>query len=310
MGKLLNKSLLQRSVTGACLVIAIIGCILAGPYSFLGLFSILIFGVMLEFYNLINISREVRIKKILHSLGGLILFLCFFCSSSHVFDGMFKADIGNNVFAVYMIYLLIMFISRIYSKLENPIRELAYVILGQVYIALPIALLSSIAFHSVNVPLGDIDKDYNPIPLLALFFFLWINDTGAFLTGVTLGKHKLFPRVSPKKSWEGFWGGVIFNAGFAILFSQSEFWTLFGLDLSEMKTFHWGEWVGMGVVVSIFGTFGDLVESFVKRGVGVKDSGRILPGHGGLWDRFDSLLLAAPALMLFQIILSFIHNIF
>lgn len=309
MGKLFNKSFLQRTVTGAVLVISIIACILSGPYSFLGLFCLLIFGVLCEFYNLVNISREVQIRKVWHSLGGVILFVCFFCSSSHITHGMFKVVIGNNVFAVYLIYLLGMFISRLYSKIENPIRELAYIILGQVYIALPLSLLSAIAFHSVNVPLNDIDKDYNPIPLLALFFFLWINDTGAFLTGVTLGKHKLFPRVSPKKSWEGFWGGVIFNAGFAILFSQPEFWSCFGLSLSEIRVYHWTEWMAMGIIVSVFGTFGDLVESFIKRGVGVKDSGRILPGHGGLWDRFDSLLLAAPALMLFQIVVAIIKNL-
>lgn len=302
MHKLFNFSFLQRTITGVVVVGGILSCILGGPYTFSGLFTILIFGVLMEFYNLINISREVNIFRWAHSLGGVILFWCFYLEASHI------CPWGNNVFAFYLIYMMALLISRLYSKQENPIRELAYIILGQVYIALPLALLNSIAFHSIAIPLGNIEDDYNGILLLALFFFLWCNDTGAFLTGSLLGRHKLFERVSPKKSWEGFWGGCIFNCLLALALYQASFWGFFGQDLHELKHYSRIDWIGLGLTVSVFGTFGDLVESFVKRAVGVKDSGNLLPGHGGLWDRFDSLLLAAPAMMLYLIVITIVKS--
>lgn len=305
MSKYFNHGMLLRTVTGFSVVAAIIGCILWGPYSYLGLFSVLIFGTLYEFYNLINISREVQINKIVHSLGGVLLFVCFFMQASHT-----SGRLGNNVFVFYMVYLLVLFISRLYTKSEHPMRQLAFTLLGQVYIALPLSLLNSIAFHSVNVPLGNIFDDYNPILLLALFFFLWINDTGALLVGIGIGCHKLFERVSPKKTWEGVFGGILFNAIFALLFYKAFFWGWLGQDIHELARYTRIDWICLGLTVSIFGTYGDLVESFVKRGVGVKDSGKILPGHGGLWDRFDSLILAAPGMLLCLIIIRIVKVFF
>ncbi|MBP5345173.1 MAG: phosphatidate cytidylyltransferase [Bacteroidales bacterium] len=298
LSNLFNRSLLQRTLTGVCIVAAIVGCVLGGPFTFCCLFTLLIFGVLCEFYKLINISKEVEINCWTHSFGGVILFWCFYLAASHV------TPFGDNVFALYMVYMMAMFISRLYSKQNNPLRELAYILMGQVYIALPLSMLNTIAFHSIAIPLGNIEDDYNGILLLALFFFLWCNDTGAYLTGVSIGRHKLFERVSPKKSWEGFWGGCVFNCLLALAFYQASFWGFFGQDLHELKHYTRLDWIGLGLTVSVFGTFGDLVESFVKRAVGVKDSGTLLPGHGGLWDRFDSLLLAAPAMMLYLILLS------
>ncbi|MBO6012577.1 MAG: phosphatidate cytidylyltransferase [Bacteroidales bacterium] len=303
LSKLFNRSLLLRTITGVILVAAIIGCILAGPYTYSGLFSFLIFGVLWEFYDLINKSKEVRILRGLHSLAGVLLFWCFFISASHV------SNLGNNIFVLYLVYCMALFISRLYSKQAYPLRELAYILLGQVYIALPLSLLNSIAFHSIAIPLGNINDDYNGILLLALFFFLWCNDTGAFLTGCTLGRHRLFERVSPKKSWEGFFGGLVFNILLALAFYQASFWGLLGQDLHELVHYTRLDWIGLGIFISVFGTFGDLVESFVKRFVGVKDSGRILPGHGGMWDRFDSLLLAAPAMMFYLVLIALIKNL-
>lgn len=303
MSALFNLSLLKRTVTGIIIVGAIVGCVLGGPYTFLGLFSLLIFGVLMEFYNLINISREVNILRWLHSLGGVVMFWCFYLAASHT------TPFGDNVFVLYLIYMLALFIGRLYTTQSNPIRELAYIILGQVYIALPLSMLNTIAFHSIAIPLGNIEDDYNGILLLALFFFLWCNDTGAFLTGCTIGRHKLFERVSPKKTWEGFWGGCFFNCLLALAFYQASFWGFFGQDLHELQHYSRVDWIGLGLTVSIFGTFGDLVESFVKRAVGVKDSGTILPGHGGLWDRFDSLLLAAPAMMLYLVVIAMVKTL-
>lgn len=189
-------SFIQRTITGLLLVAVMIWAILYGPYSFVAFFSILVFGVLWEFYNLINVSREVHIFRPLHSLGGLLLFVCGFCHSAHL--------VTNNVFFLYLIYMMMMFMSRLYTKQENPLRELAYIIMGQVYIACPMSILSAIAFHTQAFPMGEMMKDYCPIFLLSLFFFIWINDTGAYLTGMTCSSliktHKLFPRVSPKKT--------------------------------------------------------------------------------------------------------------
>lgn len=270
--------------------------ILFGPYSFVAVFSILIFGVLYEFYNLINVSREVHIVKWLHSLAGSILFVCGFLEASHLTSG--------RAFLIYLAYMMAMFISRLYTRQLNPLRELAYIILGQVYIAAPLTLINSIAFHTLKYPLGEILKDYCPIFVLSLFLFIWINDTGAYITGCTLGKHKLFPRVSPKKSWEGLWGGIIFCMLLGLGLYYPQFWSFFGVDIHDGVRLTRLDWMGMALVVSIFATFGDLIESFVKRGVGVKDSGNILPGHGGLWDRFDSLIMAAPAMYIYLVIIT------
>jgi phosphatidate cytidylyltransferase len=288
-------SLVQRTITGLLLVAVMIWAILYGPYAYLIFFSILVFGILWEYYTLINVSRECDIYRPVHSLGGTLLFVCGFLTSSHY--------TSSSIFLFYLVYMMIMFISRLYTKQINPLRELAFIIMGQVYIAGPIAMLSSIAFHTKAFPMGEMMKDYCPIFVLSLFFFIWINDTGAYLTGMTCSKlmktHKLFPRVSPKKTWEGLIGGMIFAMLLGWLLSYDYIWRFFGIGLHEGVRLSHPAWIGMALVVSVFATFGDLIESFVKRAAGVKDSGKILPGHGGLWDRFDSLLMAAPAMLIY-----------
>ena len=127
---------------------------------------------------------------------------------------------------------------------------------------------------------------------LSMYVFIWINDTGAYLSGVTLGKHKLFPRISPKKSWEGSIGGAL--ATTASAFAIAHLFPFMSV----------AQWIGMALVVVVFGTFGDLTESMMKRHLDIKDSGRILPGHGGILDRLDSMLLAIPAVVIYLLILS------
>ena len=298
------NSFLQRTVTGILLVVVMIWAIIYGPYSYVSFFGILVFGILWEFYNLINVSRECHIIRPLHSLGGTLLFICGFCYSSHF--------CGPSVFVLYLCYMMSMFISRIYTKREDSLRELAFIIMGQVYIACPMSLLSSIAFHTQAFPMGEMLKDYCPIFVLSLFFFIWINDTGAYLTGMTCNKvmktHKLFPRVSPKKTWEGVYGGLVFACLLGWLLSYDIIWRMLGISLHEGVRLTHLQWIGMGLVVGIFSTFGDLIESFVKRSVGVKDSGNILPGHGGLWDRFDSLIMATPAMMIYLVVVAVLFH--
>ena len=139
-----------------------------------------------------------------------------------------------------------------------------------------------------------------PMILLAMFFFIWINDTGAFLVGSMAGRHRLFERISPKKSWEGFFGGLFFCIGFAFLCR----YCLDGLFNLEHVGADIGFWLGMAITVSVFGTWGDLVESLIKRGLHIKDSGNLIPGHGGILDRIDSLLLVLPSIFLYYFIYS------
>ena len=124
---------------------------------------------------------------------------------------------------------------------------------------------------------------FTPLLLMALFIFVWINDTGAYLVGSQVGRHGLFERISPKKSWEGFWGGLVFALASSFVFANLN------------PEISWYNWLGLAATIVCFGTWGDLIESLIKRTVGVKDSGKMLPGHGGMLDRFDSILLAIPA---------------
>jgi phosphatidate cytidylyltransferase len=149
-------------------------------------------------------------------------------------------------------------------------------------VSLPFALLNNILYFN---------EEWNPYLLLAVFIIIWVNDTFAYLVGSTLGKHRLFERISPKKSWEGFVGGAVAALGAGYVLS------LFIIDLA------WWQWLIFSLLVVVFGTFGDLMESFIKRSVKVKDSGRLIPGHGGLLDRFDSMLLVVPIIYFYLLLI-------
>jgi phosphatidate cytidylyltransferase len=177
--------------------------------------------------------------------------------------------------------------------------------LSQLYIALPFSLLNVLAFNAT--PDGQIA--FNTLLPLSVFIFLWVNDSGAYCVGSLLGRHKLFPRISPGKSWEGSIGGALFVllAAFAIGWLDN----MQVADLDHALPFSRGmlsipEWAGLGLTVVVFGTWGDLVESLFKRTLGIKDSGSILPGHGGMLDRFDSSLLAIPAAVVYLYTLTLI----
>ena len=159
--------------------------------------------------------------------------------------------------------------------------------MSQLYVALPFALLSVLAFHRNTVMSDSSPISFNAILPLSVFIFNWSNDTGAYCTGMLFGRHRLFERISPKKSWEGSIGGGIISILVSLVMAHS-----FPF-LSVLQ------WIGFALVVVVFGTWGDLVESLLKRQLGIKDSGNILPGHGGMLDRFDSTLLAVPAVVLY-----------
>lgn len=169
--------------------------------------------------------------------------------------------------------------------------------MSQIYIALSFAMLNVLAYHSIGNEgeLSHYQVQYNPILPLSIFIFTWINDTGAYCTGMLFGQHRLFERISPKKSWEGSIGGGVFSIIGAIV--MAHFFPFMPISI----------WIGLALTVVIFGTLGDLTESLLKRTIGIKDSGNILPGHGGMLDRFDSTLMAVPAAVVYLYIISFIE---
>lgn len=273
----MKNNFIQRAVTGVLFVIVLVGCIIYSPLSFGILFTIISVLSVHEFAQLVSKSSEVSINKTITALGGAYLFLALmsFCT---------QQSVGARVFLPYLGLLLYMMITELYLKKKNPTGNWAYSMLSQLYVALPFALLNVLAFQ--NSPETS-SVTYNPILPLSIFVFIWLSDTGAYCVGSLIGKHRLFERISPKKSWEGSIGGGIFSIasslGFAHFFPFMPGW----------------QWVGLAIVVVIFGTWGDLTESLMKRQLGIKDSGNILPGHGGMLDRFDSALMAIPAAVVY-----------
>lgn len=273
----MKNNFIQRAVTGVLFVIVLVGCILYSPLSFGILFTIISVLSVHEFAQLVSKSSEVSINKTITALGGAYLFLALmsFCT---------QQSVGARVFLPYLGLLLYMMITELYLKKKNPTGNWAYSMLSQLYVALPFALLNVLAFQNSS---ETSSVTYNPILPLSIFVFIWLSDTGAYCVGSLIGKHRLFERISPKKSWEGSIGGGIFSIasslGFAHFFPFMPGW----------------QWVGLAIVVVIFGTWGDLTESLMKRQLGIKDSGNILPGHGGMLDRFDSALMAIPAAVVY-----------
>lgn len=269
------NNFIKRAITGVLFVAILVGCILYNPLSFGILFTIISALTIYEFGQLVNMRAEgVNINKMITMLGGAYLFLAImgFCTN--------EGQEGSKIFIPYVLLLLYMMISELYLKKENPILNWAYSMFSQLYIGLPFAMLNILAF---NYDPTYSSVSYNPILPLSIFIFLWLNDTGAYCIGSLIGKHRLFERISPKKSWEGSIGGGVVAIG--VSFVLAHYFPFMSM---------W-EWAGLALVVVVFGTWGDLTESLFKRQLHVKDSGTILPGHGGMLDRFDSALMAIPA---------------
>lgn len=269
------NNFIKRAITGVLFVAILVGCILYNPLSFGILFTIISALTIYEFGQLVNMRAEgVNINKMITMLGGAYLFLAImgFCTN--------EGQEGSKIFIPYVLLLLYMMISELYLKKENPILNWAYSMFSQLYIGLPFAMLNILAF---NYDPTYSSVSYNPILPLSIFIFLWLNDTGAYCIGSLIGKHRLFERISPKKSWEGSIGGGVVAIG--VSFVLAHYFPFLSM---------W-EWAGLALVVVVFGTWGDLTESLLKRQLHVKDSGTILPGHGGMLDRFDSALMAIPA---------------
>lgn len=274
------KNFIIRAITGIFFVAAIVVSFI-NPLAMTFLFAIVTGLTIWEFTGLVNKRDGVDTNRLICTVAGVYFFIAVigFCSELT----------PSTVFIPYLITVVYLMITELYAKNPDPIHTWAYTMMSQMYIALPFSMLGVLAFRGSHE--GVV---YSWVAPLSVFVFLWINDTGAYLCGSLLGKHKLFPRISPGKSWEGSIGGFVFVSAIAVLI-----WHLaesYGYNDLSLNAY---EWVGLGLVVAVFGTWGDLVESLFKRTIGIKDSGNILPGHGGMLDRFDSSLMAMPAAVVY-----------
>ena len=244
-----------------------LGSVILGPYAF-GIVQVLFLGIcLLEYQNMFANSGKSTGKLSFVIWGVLSYFIVLF----------YLWDIWGMKYLLLIILIIFkIIIGELYKNDKNPIVNIGITMLGLVYIVLPFSLLSFFYYPELNFGFPS------PILLIGFFIVIWGNDTFAYLSGMAFGKHKLFERISPKKTWEGTIGGALFGVIVGIVFS------LFYKDLNAL------EWIGYALTIIIFGTFGDLFESLMKRTLGLKDSGNIMPGHGGILDRFDSILMAAP----------------
>lgn len=285
----MKNNFIQRAITGIIFVGVLIGCILGGPISFTLLFALITALTIHEFGVIISKQPDVEINKPICMLAGVFLFFGF------AYLGVMPGQ--TEILIPYLFLIIYLLVSELYLKKKNPLNNWAYAIMSQIYIALSFAMLNVLAYHSIGNEgeLSNYQVQYNPILPLSIFIFTWINDTGAYCTGMLFGKHRLFERISPKKSWEGSIGGGVFSIIAAIV--MAHYFPFMPISI----------WIGLALTVVIFGTLGDLTESLLKRTIGIKDSGNILPGHGGMLDRFDSTLMAVPAAVVYLYIISFIE---
>lgn len=279
----MKSNFLQRAITGILFVGVLVGCILYDPWTFSALFVVISALTIREFGHLINQVEGVSINKNITMLAGVYLYMAVmaFCTNLS----------GSKIFLPYLLLIMYLMISELYLKKENPVMNWAYSMLSQLYIALPFAMLNVLSFHTNPM---DTSVSYNPILPLSVFVFIWLSDTGAYCVGSLIGRHRLFERISPKKSWEGSIGGGIVAIGSSFIFAH------------YFPIMNMAEWAGLALIVVIFGTWGDLTESLLKRQLHIKDSGAILPGHGGMLDRFDSALMTIPAAVVYLYALTWI----
>lgn len=285
-----QKNLITRSITGVLFVALMVAGFLA-PHYMVVLFAIITGMTIWEYSGLVSGIKGVSVNSFISTVAGVYFFVAVAGLRLNMVEGF-------SVFVPYILTIIYLIISELYLQNENPINNWAYTMFGQMYIALPFSMINVLAFETA----GSSQPTFNWILPLSVFIFLWTNDTGAYCTGSLFGKHKLFPRISPAKSWEGSIGG-----GILVIIVAGIIGHLIGTE-GTPNAMGIVEWMGLGVVVAVFGTWGDLVESLFKRTLGIKDSGNILPGHGGMLDRFDSALMAIPAAVVYLYVLALVNH--
>lgn len=272
MISILNRysNLTQRIVAALIGATVLIGALWLGPISYFFVFLLLLILTQLEFYTLTGLDGMIPLKTFGTISGSLLFIIVYLVENSYLRNDYY--------FLLFPIVMCIFLIKLYRPDDKKPFTSIAFTILGIIYVALPFSLMNMIVFRY---------GDYNPLIGIGILLILWASDTGAYFAGTRFGKRKLFERISPKKSWEGSIGGTIL----ALLMA-----TLVGLNFQLLPLWHW---IGVAILIVVGGTYGDLVESLFKRSILIKDSGSLIPGHGGFLDRFDSLLLAVPFIVAF-----------
>ncbi|MEI6489239.1 MAG: phosphatidate cytidylyltransferase [Bacteroidota bacterium] len=258
------KNFFTRTLTAGAFVAVLLGCTYYSRIAFSVLFFIITILGLLEFYNLVGKSGAYPQKLVGTAFGGLIFLLsALICSH----------NLPPIILVLTFPIIALVFILELFRNKEKPFSNIGFTLLGLFYVAIPFSMLNFITTSKGT---------YNFTVLFGVFFILWCNDAGAYIVGSLIGKHKLFPRISPAKSWEGSIGGALIS--YAIVFIISGWYT----------SISFFDWLIIATILIVIGTLGDLVESLFKRSINVKDSGTLLPGHGGILDRFDSLIISTP----------------
>lgn len=274
------KNLAVRTLSGAVLAAVMLGAIAWSQWSFGLLLAALTAGGMLEFYALAA-RRGNAPQRVVGLTAGLVLFalnFAFVCDDIEVLGGASRLFAGGMAFL--LLTVPVMFVCELWRRRENPVADIGVTLMGVFYVALPFSLMAYFPIVATEA--------WEPRVMLGYVFIIWANDVFAYLVGMSIGRHRLFERLSPKKSWEGFFGGLAGAVGMGLLAGY----------LMEASL---AAWAGLAVVAAVTGVLGDLAESMFKRAAAVKDSGSLIPGHGGVLDRFDAMLLSAPFVFVYML---------
>ena len=277
------KNLMVRTLSGLVLVAVFVGAVLGSQWSFGALLLLILVGGQTEFYKL---ARETGLspQRWMGLAVGVLLFALNFIVFRQFSRSVTDEAGGAVLYLLLYIGLLLptLFVCELFRRSATPLANLGATLLGVLYVAVPLSLL-------LYVPVLAGDVVWRPETVLSYIFIIWANDVFAYLVGMTFGRHRLCERLSPKKSWEGFFGGL---AGAVAT----------GLAAAYALDANYWVWGGLARVASLSGVAGDLVETMIKGNTGVKDSGQVIPGHGGVLDRFDALLLSAPYVFLYLLL--------
>ncbi len=269
------KNLLTRTLTGILYLAVFISALLTGKYTFAALFLAINLIALWEFYHIV-MHMGFQPQRYPGVIIGAVMFLI----------GFLICSMGQPLtFMLFIIPLIIfIFILELYRNHSHPLANISFTLLGILYISLPVTLTNRLAFF--------FEGEYTYRIILGFFILLWINDVFAYIFGISFGKHKLFEKISPKKTWEGFYGGTIMTLISAYFLGIP----FFLIDKTD--------WIIIGLIISVAGVLGDLVESLFKRNAGLKDSGKLLPGHGGMLDRIDSVLFSVPLVVAYLLLIT------
>ncbi len=270
------SNLLKRTLGGGAYILVMLGGTIIHPYAFALVFAVLLFFTQYEFYALVEKAGH-KPSRLIGTIFGIVFFLICF--------GMAQGFLPYAFGFTFIPIIVILFIIEVFRSNKNTLENAGFSALGFVYIAVPFSLLNFI----VNTSFGGNTNTFYPWILVGVFLIIWANDSFAYILGSAFGKHKMCPNISPKKSWEGLIGGAIF----AIILGL--------VNAVLFQAISMTSWIVISVLTVTFGTLGDLFQSKIKREIGIKDSGKILPGHGGFLDRLDSLLFAIPAIFVWLI---------